>query len=68
VNHDWTVFGVDHADLEQTSGGIGTDEHREPVIEVLDKDRIVNACMMSSSWMPCLRALGATNGASTPTS
>jgi len=41
VNDDWTVFGVDHADLEQTSGGIGTDEHREPVIEVLDKDRIV---------------------------
>ena len=68
MNDDWTVAGVDHADLEQTGGGIRTDEHREPVIEVLDKIGLLNACMMSSSWMPCLRALGATNGASTPTS
>jgi hypothetical protein len=41
MNDDRTVARVDDADLEQVGGGTGADEHREPVIDVFDEDRVV---------------------------
>ena len=68
VDDDRAVAGLDDAYLEQVGGGVGADEHREAVVEVVDEDRIVKAWIMSVSGMPCLRALGAMSGASTFTS
>ncbi len=34
------VVTVEDTDFEQVPGGVGADEHRETIIEILDKDRI----------------------------
>lgn len=36
-----TVFGVDDTDLLKVAGIVGADEHREPFVEFLDADRVV---------------------------
>ena len=41
MNDDRTITGVDDADLEQVCGLVGADEHREPIVEVVDEDRMV---------------------------
>ena len=41
TDDDRTVAGVDDADLEQVGGGVGADEHREAVVEVVNEDRMV---------------------------
>jgi hypothetical protein len=41
VDDDWTVGAVDDADFEELAGGVGTDEHHEAFVEVLDEHRMV---------------------------
>ena len=41
MDDDWTVGAVDHANLEEVAGGVGTNEHHEAVIEIVDEHRMV---------------------------
>ena len=68
MDDDRSVGAVDDPDFEQVAGSVCADEHRQIVIEVVDEDRMVEGVDHVSSRMPCLRALVATSGASTPTS
>jgi len=38
-----TVVGVDDTDLVKVAGMVGADEHREPIVEFLDSDRVARA-------------------------
>ena len=38
---DRTVGAVDHADLQQVPGGVGANEHRQAIIQVIDEDWVV---------------------------
>ena len=41
MDDDGTVGAVDYADFQQVPGGVGADEHRQAVIEVIDEHRVV---------------------------
>jgi hypothetical protein len=41
MDDDRTVGAVDCADFQQVPGGVGADEHRQAVIEVIDQDWVV---------------------------
>lgn len=37
---DWTHRGLDDADLEQTRGGVRSDQHDETVVQLEHADRV----------------------------
>lgn len=56
MHDELDTFGRREADLEKLAGLVGADQHRE-FVEREHSDRVAYACSMSSSVIPCLRAL-----------
>ena len=41
MDHEWALVGADDADLVKIAGLVGSDEHRQSLVEVLDEYRVV---------------------------
>lgn len=41
MDNDRAVAGIDHADLDRVAGSVPADEHREPFIDVINEERVV---------------------------
>ena len=61
-------LAVDDSDLAQVGRLVGTDEHREAIIDFIDEDRIVEGMHHVVVADAMLRALAAISGAPTATS
>ncbi len=59
MNHIFDLVVLDHTYLQQVSGLIRADQHREAnlIVSRHTTDRIINRMSKSSSEIPCLRAL-----------